>query len=196
MSHVPRDAAATSAEVHSGTRRGGAPGAARGPGQVEGGGRDGSVWVTAKAIRRRRARDDTHGWVEVPLDQFLGPAGDGCSRPFQAFLNRFKSSSPDWEVFLHDPLRSMLMEPGALANVAGGWPDFPGDDDSDPRENVPGGAVAGDPGRPAVPDSHPGSFVNQNRKLSKIHASTIVIVSPDGIQTLKNYDTHKDGAKI
>ena len=129
--------------------------------------------------------NDTHGWVEVPLDQFLGPADDGCMPAFQLFLNRFKSSSPDWEAFLHDPLRSMLMDPGDLRNVAGGWPDFPGDPDSDdPREN--GGALQEIRDDPRF-RIH-GSFVNQNRKLSKIHASTIAVISSDGI----SLTTHKD----
>ncbi len=129
--------------------------------------------------------NDTHGWVEVPLDQFLGTAGDGCAPTFKVFLNRFKSSSPDWEAFLHDPLRSMLMDPGDLTSVDG-WKDFPGDDDPDPRENISGGALQAIRDDPRFRIT--GSFVNQNRKLSKIHASTIAIVSPDGI----SLTTHKD----
>lgn len=132
--------------------------------------------------------NDTHGWVEVPLDQFLGPADDGCMPAFQLFLNRFKSSSPDWEAFLHDPLRSMLMDPGDLRNVAGGWPDFPGDDDDDPRQNVDGGALQAIRDDPRFRIN--GNFVNQNRKLSKIHASTIAVISPDGI----SLTTHKDAS--
>jgi hypothetical protein len=79
------------------------------------------------------------------------------------------------------------MDPGDLRNVAGGWPDFPGDPDTgDPREN--GGALQEIRDDPRFRIQ--GSFVNQHRKLSKIHASTIAVIGGDGI----SLTTYKDAS--
>ena len=116
------------------------------------------------------AENDPSAWVEVDVDALLGPPNDGCPAKFSLFLKRYESSSPDWEEFIHDPLRQMLKDPGALRNVEG-WPDFPGDDSDDPREIVVDGAleeIRNDP------KWHVSTFVtNHHRKLSRIHATVI-----------------------
>ena len=61
-------------------------------------------------------------WVEVTsIHDDLVPTGSP-ELQFRLFANRFKSSSPDCEYFLHDPLRHMLLKPGALKSVDW-WPD-------------------------------------------------------------------------
>jgi hypothetical protein len=51
-------------------------------------------------------RNDTAGWIELDLKK-LQPS-DETQIPFQAFANRFKSSSPDSENFIHDPLGELI----------------------------------------------------------------------------------------
>jgi hypothetical protein len=120
--------------------------------------------------------NDRSSWTEVDVDGVLGLPDDGCPAKFHLFLKRYKSSSPAWEEFLHDPLRQMLMDPGELVKVDG-WPSFPGDDSDDPRDNVEGGALQ------AIredPRWHVTTFVtNHHRKLSRIHTSvTLQIGKP------------------
>lgn len=50
--------------------------------------------------------NDTNGWVAIDVSA-LKP-GDGTAVPFQLVANRFKSSSPHSEAFLHDPLEAMM----------------------------------------------------------------------------------------
>jgi hypothetical protein len=50
--------------------------------------------------------NDTHGWVELDISA-LRPE-DGTRIPFRLIANRVKSSSPDSERFIHDPLRALL----------------------------------------------------------------------------------------
>jgi hypothetical protein len=112
--------------------------------------------------------DASGSWVLVPVRDLIGDSADGCPPRVTLFVRRFESSSPDFEDFLHDPLRNMLMNPGDIKGTVDGWPDFPGDDDpNDPRENVVGGRlqeIRDDP-RWAVHTN----VVNHHRKLSRVH---------------------------
>jgi len=111
--------------------------------------------------------DDPSEWTHIDLGAILGPAEDGCPPRVNLFVKRFESSSPDFEDFLHDPLRNMLIHPGDIKAKVDGWPDFPGDDDTDPRNNIAGGALQAirDDPRWAVHTN----VTNHHRKLSKIH---------------------------
>ena len=61
-------------------------------------------------------------WVEITsIHDDLVPTGES-ELQFRLFANRFKSSSSDCEYFLHDPLRHMLLKPGALKGLPW-WPD-------------------------------------------------------------------------
>ena len=57
-------------------------------------------------------RNDTAGWIELPLDK-LKPS-DETEIPFQLFANRFKSSSPDSENFIHDPRAELIAAAGEV----------------------------------------------------------------------------------
>ena len=57
----------------------------------------------------------TAGWHEVDLSVVTPPDGEV---PFRLFVNRFKSSSPDSEAFLHDPRRELE---GAIRGFDEGW---------------------------------------------------------------------------
>ena len=48
--------------------------------------------------------NDTAGWYEIDLSP-IQPAG--WEMPFRLFVNRFESSSPDSERFLHDPRKEL-----------------------------------------------------------------------------------------
>jgi hypothetical protein len=50
--------------------------------------------------------NDTQGWQK--LDVSVLQSGDGSEIPFRLVANRFKSSSPDSELFIHDPLTALL----------------------------------------------------------------------------------------
>ena len=56
--------------------------------------------------------NDTNGWVEIDISA-LKP-GDGTAIPFRLVANRFKSSSPHSEAFLHDPLAAMMAAAGEV----------------------------------------------------------------------------------
>lgn len=50
--------------------------------------------------------NDTNGWVELDISA-LRPR-DGTEIPFRLIANRVKSSSPECERFIHDPLGALL----------------------------------------------------------------------------------------
>ncbi len=58
----------------------------------------------------------TAGWHEIDLSP-IQPPDDG-EMPFRLFVNRFESSSPDSEQFLHDP-RAQLA--GAIEEFSDDW---------------------------------------------------------------------------
>jgi hypothetical protein len=121
--------------------------------------------------------DDTTGWKEIEVKDLLR-SRRGEEVPFRLFANRFKSSSPDWESFLHDPLRHMLITPGALKDLKD-WPAHPGDK-PDPRNDKRRMRALRDD-----PRWHVTTFVtNHHRKLSRIHASVLAIVGDDGIHMM------------
>lgn len=54
--------------------------------------------------------NDTSGWKEIDVSA-LAPS-DNSGVPFRLVVNRFKSSSPDCEDFIHDPLSAMIRAQG------------------------------------------------------------------------------------
>jgi hypothetical protein len=124
--------------------------------------------------------NDESVWTEIDIEALIGlpkselgkPEGDRRPIPCRAFIKRFKSSSPDSELFIHDPLRQMVKAPGALAGIEG-WPSDPGDDEA---------AFA------ALRDDarwHTTTFVaNHHRRLSKVHKYAFAVIGPDGIHLL------------
>jgi len=50
--------------------------------------------------------NDTSGWRELSIEGL--ESIDGSAVPFRLIANRFKSSSPDCEAFIHDPLGALL----------------------------------------------------------------------------------------
>jgi hypothetical protein len=130
--------------------------------------------------------DDTNGWVEVNTGDFLPARSDG-TMPFRVFANRFKSSSGLSEFFLHDPLRQMLRDPGALSGLRD-WPAYPGDPDPDGNDTSEMEEIRKDS------RFHVTTFLtNHHRKLSRIHASVIAIVAPDGIHLMIYKDADQGG---
>lgn len=69
------------------------------------------------AIENDPVENDTNGWVELDVTA-LKPE-DMDQVPFRLVANRFKSSSPDSEAFIHDPLNALLQ---ARAQVEALWP--------------------------------------------------------------------------
>ena len=61
--------------------------------------------------------NDTHGWVELIVED-LDP-GDGTGVPYRLIVNRFKSSSPDSEDFIHDPLGALIRAQGTEGLLPG-----------------------------------------------------------------------------
>lgn len=59
--------------------------------------------------------NDTAGWHEIDLSPIQPP---GEEMPFRLFVNRFESSSPDSERFIHDP-REQLAE--AIEEFSDSW---------------------------------------------------------------------------
>ncbi len=55
--------------------------------------------------------NDTAGWSEIDVSR-LAP-GDNTGVPFRLVVNRFKSSSPDSEDFIHDPLGALTRAQGS-----------------------------------------------------------------------------------
>jgi hypothetical protein len=50
--------------------------------------------------------NNTHGWIELDISE-LDPLDDTSPVPFRLVANRFTSSSPDSEDFIHDPLTAL-----------------------------------------------------------------------------------------
>jgi hypothetical protein len=127
-----------------------------------------------------REPDDPSEWTEIDLEGLIGlppdemakPEEDRRHIPCRAFIKRFKSSSPDSELFLHDPLRQMTAAPGALAEM----PDWPSDPGDDPEAIA---ALHDDP------RWHTTTFVaNHHRRLSKVHAYAMALIGPDGVHLM------------
>jgi hypothetical protein len=53
--------------------------------------------------------NDTNGWIEIDVSG-LAPKRDSSEIPFRAIGNRFKSSSADCELFIHQPVAMLLRE--------------------------------------------------------------------------------------
>lgn len=123
--------------------------------------------------------NDPSKWTEVDIERLIGRPDDGRPIPFRMFVKRFKSSSSDSELFVHDPLGQMLMDPGALAGIDG-WPQPP----ETPGEMQ---AIRNDP------KFHVQTVVaNHHRTLSKIHAYPTILVGPDGIHVMVYKDAPDD----
>jgi hypothetical protein len=58
-------------------------------------------------------RNDTAGWIELDIGP-LQPKQDNTQIPFRLLANRFKSSSPDSENFIHDPLGELIAAAGTV----------------------------------------------------------------------------------
>jgi hypothetical protein len=56
--------------------------------------------------------NDTAGWTEFNISGLNST--DGTQPPFRLVVNRMKSSSPDAEAFIHDPLRVFLEARGSV----------------------------------------------------------------------------------
>lgn len=52
-----------------------------------------------------RVENDTAGWSEVDVGRVAAPE---IGVPFRLWVNRVKSSSPDSELLIHEPLTSMV----------------------------------------------------------------------------------------
>ena len=50
---------------------------------------------------------DTNGWIEIDHSK-LAPTRDDTQIPFRVIANRFKSSSADCELFIHQPVAMLL----------------------------------------------------------------------------------------
>ncbi len=59
--------------------------------------------------------NDTAGWYEIDLSPIRPP---GEEMPFRLFVNRFESSSPDSEEFIHDPRKQLA---GAVEEFSDDW---------------------------------------------------------------------------
>jgi hypothetical protein len=126
--------------------------------------------------------NDTRGWVRIDLETLRpGERGDppvDRPIPFQVFGNRFKSSSADSELFIHDPLLQMQRSPGDLKglDVAG----FRGDDLELDIE--------------ALRDRwHLTTYVaNHHRGLNRIYHYAMLTVGPDGLHLMIYKDFDRD----
>jgi hypothetical protein len=67
--------------------------------------------------------NDPGGWIELGLDALRSDRDDPpMPIPFRLFARRFKSSSPDAEWFLHDPLGVLLRErPPGFPSITDEW---------------------------------------------------------------------------
>jgi hypothetical protein len=63
-----------------------------------------------------REDNDTADWIELDISGIQSK--DKTPVPYKLFVTRFKSSSPDSEAYLHDPLR-FLMEDAAKVPAFG-----------------------------------------------------------------------------
>jgi hypothetical protein len=124
--------------------------------------------------------NDPSTWTEIDIQELIGLPDDRRPIPFRMFVKRFKSSSSDSELFVHDPLGQMLESPGALAAIDG-WP---------PPPETPGQlqAIRDDP------RFHVQTVVaNHHRTLSRIHAYPTVLVGRDGIHVMVYKDSPPSG---
>jgi hypothetical protein len=93
-------------------------------------------------------QNDTAGWIELNLSELASE--DGTPIPFRLLANRWKSSSPDSEGVIHDPLTRFL----------------------EARETVDGF-------RAVERDWHVTTFVvNHHRTLSVSHTYGMAVVDP------------------
>ena len=135
-------------------------------------------------------------WVEVTsIHDDLVPTGSP-ELQFRLFANRFKSSSPDCEYFLHDPLRHMLLKPGALKGLDW-WPDESSIVDPDDRDEAIRVLLNDDDptgrGLRDEPMFHITTFVsNHHRKLTRVHLAVMAIAAKDGIHLITYKDTNQD----
>lgn len=97
--------------------------------------------------------NDTAGWSEIDLSVLV--PGDEDDLPYRLVVNRFKSSSPDSEAFIHDPLRQIIKA----------------------RDGVPAFEAVDE-------DWHVSTFViNHHRTLSVRHVHALAVVD-DAAQTI------------
>ena len=97
--------------------------------------------------------DDSSAWIELQLDGLVSSRDDPpMPIPFRLFAKRFKSSSPNSEWFLHDPLR-------VLASELDLGPDAPYRIDDSWMVTT--------------------FVVNHHRKLNRIHLFATAVVAPD-----------------
>jgi len=54
-----------------------------------------------------RVENDTAGWIELDLSGLQ--SDDGSPIPYRLVVNRFKSSSPDSEAFINDPIAAFKL---------------------------------------------------------------------------------------
>jgi len=121
----------------------------------------------------RSADDLPAGWTELDLDR-LKPSDRAI--PFRVFVNRFKSSTPESEDLIHDPLAQIKSAPGALADldVAG----FSGADLALPLPEL-------------RKRWHLTTYVaNHHRGLRRIYHFATLVVGPDGLHLMiyKDFD--------
>lgn len=55
-----------------------------------------------------REPNNTFGWTQMQLPEGLVPEDLPKGQRFSVFVGRFKSSSPDCELIIHDPLKSLI----------------------------------------------------------------------------------------
>ena len=117
--------------------------------------------------------NETNGWVEVDVGALMGSADRPI--PFQLFLNRFKSSSPDSELFIHDPLRQMQEDPGELE-----------------RLQVSGLDLGATPAALHNSTRVTTAVANHSRRLNRIYHYVAAIVGPDGVHLTIYKDADPD----
>ena len=106
---------------------------------------DSTPWLTPGQ------EDDSSAWIELDLGGLVSSRDDPpLPIPFRLFARRVKSSSPDSEWFLHDPLRvlrDLELDPSGGTRIEDDW-----------RVTT--------------------FVVNHHRTLSKIHNFTMAVVAP------------------
>ena len=121
-----------------------------------------------------RSPDDLPtGWTELDLGH-LKPSDRPI--PFRVFTNRFKSSTPESEDFIHDPLAQMQAAPGDLAGL-----DVAGFSGADLGLELP----------ELRKRWHLTTYVaNHHRGLRRIYHFATLTVGPDGLHLMiyKDFD--------
>jgi len=121
-----------------------------------------------------RSPDDLPtGWTELDLGH-LKPSDRPI--PFRVFTNRFKSSTPESEAFIHDPLAQMQAAPGDLAGL-----DVAGFSGADLGQELP----------ELRKRWHLTTYVaNHHRGLRRIYHFATLWVGPDGLHLMiyKDFD--------